>query len=301
MTTTRNAMAGLLAETSLHPGAGQATGIIDLPIQREAHTDWPCIFGSGVKGALRAAASARFGEHQSDLVELIFGPSPSAADSRASDHAGALLVSDARLLLLPVRSLTTHFKWVSCPAMLSRWQRDAQRLGIKLDFPIPDQPGEEQALISNQHNHPDDLFLEEYRVTPKPQDLTPLITALGRIMQRQDATAALHRQLTIVNDDLFRALAAYATPVNPHVRIEPETKTVATGALWFEESLPPDTLLYTCLIFNNARREQAEQSGQALFDGMRDNLLADGGYLQLGGNETTGMGWCILRLQTEAD
>jgi CRISPR-associated protein Cmr4 len=120
-------------------------------------------------------------------------------------------------------------------------------------------------------------------------------------MQRQDATAALHRQLTIVNDDLFRALAAYATPVNPHVRIEPETKTVATGALWFEESLPPDTLLYTCLIFNNARREQAEQSGQALFDGMRDNLLADGGYLQLGGNETTGMGWCILRLQTEAD
>ena len=41
---------GLIAETQIHAGTGRATGVIDLPIMREAHTGWPCVFGSAVKG-----------------------------------------------------------------------------------------------------------------------------------------------------------------------------------------------------------------------------------------------------------
>ena len=98
------ALLGLLAETSIHAGAGQSVGAIDLPIMREAHSDWPCIHGSAVKGALRARAEDR----ALDNVHLIFGPDT----NNASDHAGALTVGDARLVLLPVRSLTGHFQWV---------------------------------------------------------------------------------------------------------------------------------------------------------------------------------------------
>src|ERR1035438_9476911 len=108
----KTAILGLHAETSIHAGAGSALDVIDLPIQREAHNNWPCIYGSSVKGALRAAATTA----KIPQVELVFGPANTSSDG----FAGALLVGDARLLLLPVRSLTSHFKWITCPAVLQR-------------------------------------------------------------------------------------------------------------------------------------------------------------------------------------
>jgi CRISPR-associated protein Cmr4 len=98
--TSKNALLGLWAETSIHAGAGSSVESIDLPIQREAHSGWPCVYGSAVKGALRARAEDKFGKNN-DSVRYVFGPDT----DNASEHAGALLVGDARLLLLPVRSL----------------------------------------------------------------------------------------------------------------------------------------------------------------------------------------------------
>ena len=43
----------LYCVTSLHAGAGQSVGAVDLPIQRERHTAWPMVQASGVKGAFR--------------------------------------------------------------------------------------------------------------------------------------------------------------------------------------------------------------------------------------------------------
>ena len=37
----------------VHMGAGSAVGAIDNPIQREVHTRYPVIAGSGLKGAVR--------------------------------------------------------------------------------------------------------------------------------------------------------------------------------------------------------------------------------------------------------
>ena len=57
----RSAVIGLLAETSIHPGTGRSTGVVDLPVAREAATDYPFIAGSSLKGALPRPGSA---EHQ---------------------------------------------------------------------------------------------------------------------------------------------------------------------------------------------------------------------------------------------
>ena len=43
----------LIVETSLHAGSGSDLGIVDLPIQREKHTDYPKIEASGIKGGIR--------------------------------------------------------------------------------------------------------------------------------------------------------------------------------------------------------------------------------------------------------
>lgn len=303
------ALLGLLTETSLHAGAGRMVGVIDLPIQREAHTGWPCVYGSAVKGALRTRA-----EGESWAVE-VFGPET----KNSSEHAGALMVSDARLLLLPVRSLTSHFKWVTCPALVHRFAADCRRLGLpgpptvptvdKEEALIPRSPdqatpatatgetaGQPASQGSADSNTNDDLYLEELRFTPKEEDLEDLISALAGVMARSDAADALRRQLVIVHDDLFALLSRFATPVAAHVRLDNQTKTVQTGALWYEETLPPDTVLYTSLIAAPSRRRGSSKSADEVLGHVTQDLFGAGQeYLQLGGNETVGMGWCRVQ------
>ncbi len=277
----KTALLGLLTETSLHAGAGQSVGVIDLPIQREAHTGWPVVFGSAVKGALRAAAETA----GKDWITSVFGPDT----NHAADNAGALLVGDARLLLLPVRSLTSHFRWVTCPALLRRFQADCKRLGIAADFAVPPVDDPAATFVADDKTGP--LFLEEFRFEMQSGALDAIIGALVPLLSVAEPEDRLKAQFTVVHDDMFAHLARYATPVNAHVRIDNATKTVQTGALWYEETLPPDTLLYVALAAQRSRVKDENQSAEQILAHITEDLFARP-YLQLGGNETVGMGWC---------
>ena len=286
--TTSNALLGLWAETSIHAGAGSAVDGVDLPIQREDHSGWPCVFGSAVKGALRAKAEDKWVKN--DSVRLVFGPDSDS--DKASEHAGALMVGDARLLLLPVRSLTGHFKWVTCPALLERLKRDAQRLGLHLDFAVPGITDAETVMQVKESTV--DLFLEEYRFKVHAEALDDLINSLSQISGIE--TTALTEQLVIVDNDTFSYLSQYTTPVTAHIAIDNEKKIVKRGALWYEETLPPETVFYCALGANRARDMNTEIQGQwqaeAILKSITETLFAQSPYLQLGGNETVGMGWC---------
>ncbi|MDQ5770591.1 type III-B CRISPR module RAMP protein Cmr4 [Thiothrix subterranea] len=294
--TQANAILGLLAQTSIHAGTGSNTGVIDLPIQREGHNGYPCIFGSSMKGALRTRAEAQYGK-DNNSVKFVFGPDT----NNASDHAGAIMVSDARLLLLPIRSLTSQFKWVTCPAVLQRYQNDAERFGQKTEFgDITEKLTESKALISMQAKA-GNLFLEEYRFTATQYDLGKIIIALAKLMGTADAETALQEQLVIVSNDMFAHLCQHATPVNAHIAIDSETKTVRSGALWYEETLPPETLLYVGLSAASVRKPKTEkgdlpkdESAQWVLNAVT-GLFTNKPWLQVGGNETVGMGWCAVK------
>jgi CRISPR-associated protein Cmr4 len=287
-------MLGLLTETSLHAGTGQMLGVIDLPIQRESHTGWPCVYGSAVKGAMRELAENS--GHKKTWVEDVFGPDM----QNGSEHAGALAITDARLLLLPVRSLTGHFKWVTCPAVLQRWQADYRRLGLPdgNDFSVPNIIDSNKALVSKSLTE-QDLFLEEFRFkTQSREEIDKVVRSVAKLMgrERNEIDKALKSQLTVVNDDMFAHIARYATPVNAHIAIDNETKTVKPGALWYEETLPPDTLLYTALVAQTSRKDGKKKAKEVLGHIVDELFSADQPYLQLGGNETVGMGWCRVKV-----
>lgn len=288
--TQATAILGLLAQTSIHAGTGSMTGVIDLPIQREGHNGYPCIFGSGMKGALRARAEL---ECSKESVKFVFGPE----FGKDIDHAGALTVSDARLLLLPIRSLTSQFKWVSCPDALKRFQRDIQRFGV-------DVGSFEVTVTDNQAKVPTQsaagaLFLEEYRFEASNTNLDTVIAALAKLMKRDDATEVLEQQLVVISDMMFAHLCQHATPVNAHIAIDSEKKTVRAGALWYEETLPPETLLYVGLAANKARAQDATMPANAILSAVT-GLFEKKPWLQVGGNETVGMGWCAVQLLTGA-
>ena len=103
-------------------------------------------------------------------------------------------------------------------------------------------------------------------------------------------------------------MCQFATPVAAHIAIENTAKTVKKGALWYEETLPPETVFYLALKANAVRDAQAkfddnsivkESKAKAVLDSITDVLLAKP-YLQIGGNETVGMGWCKVQISKGA-
>lgn len=277
---------GLTAETAMHAGASSASHVIDLPIMREHSTGWPVVFGSAVKGAMRAKAELIMEKSQ---VFTLFGPDT----DNASEHAGSLLVGDARLLLLPVRSLTSQYRYVTCPDLLQRWQRDLERAGAsttKLELPVITG---QTALVAQTTK---DLFLEEYVFHCQQQDLSALIAALSTLANRNEQEVS--DKLTIVSNDQFALLCQAAIPVNARIAIDNKNKTVVPGALWYEESLPAETVLY-CLVSAQRSRSSKARSASELMQSFTQELFATP-YLQLGGNETVGMGWCKVQIQKGA-
>jgi CRISPR-associated protein Cmr4 len=272
----------LYAQTNIHAGTGQNTiSSIDLPIQREAHTGYPCVYGSATKGAIRA----KFENENNPNVKRLFG------DAGESGNAGCLAITDTRLLLLPVRSLTSHFKWVTCPTILNRFKQDMSRMGKEIKAQTP-APKEKEAQV-HTGAETGALYLEEYRLTTQEQDLTDWIKTISDLMP-SNSKDALEKQLTIVSDDLFAFLAQNSTPVHAHNAIDPATKTVKNGALWWEESLPSDTLLYTCVHAFNSREKEGNKDAATNLDDFKQ-VFTNNPYLQIGGNETVGMGFCLTK------
>ena len=289
--TQESTILGLLAQTSIHAGTGQNTGIIDLPIQREGHNGWPCVFGSAVKGAIRARAEELFkpeDKAENTAIDLIFGP-----DSKSStEYASAIMVSDARLILFPVRSLTSQFKWVTCPSALQRLEQDMQRFGFAPKAIETLSLNEGDKAIAHQGMN-QALFLEEYRFNVTKKNLEQTISLLAHLMPTENAKKLLEQQLVIVSNDSFTHLVQHATPVNAHIAIDSDTKTVKQGMLWYEETLPPETLLYVGLNATNDRNNGAMKAANVLNSVV--DLFAEKPWLQIGGNETVGMGWCSVQ------
>ena len=181
---------GLLAESSLHPGGDVSSGVVDLPVARESTTSYPVLRGSGLKGALRDIFENR---RNSGIVERIFGK---------PDGAGGVSVTDGRLLLLPVRSLTSNYYWVTCPYILERLQRDLQLVGFKKELPIP-AIGVEEAILLAEDKNADRVYLEElsFTVSKNEEIIKGLAEVILPLILHDTTKARLVKQLAIINDD----------------------------------------------------------------------------------------------------
>lgn len=183
-------LVGLLSETSIHPGAESSGGVVDLPVAREATTDYPVLMGSGLKGALRDIFVQSKGDKE---AKAVFGD---------HDGAGGISVTDGRLLLLPVRSLTGHYRWVTCPYILERFQRDLALAGfdtLTFDIPVVEQ-NQAVAAVSG------DLYLEElsFRVLSNKEMISDICQVLSDLVSHQSVKERLMKQVVIINDDDFK-------------------------------------------------------------------------------------------------
>ena len=254
---------GLLAETPIHPGSRRGLGVVDLPVAREAATDYPVIVGSSLKGALKDKAEQSESVHKA-AVSRAFGE---------QDHAGALLVSDARLLLLPVRSLTSSYRWATCPHILERLHRDLGRAGRSPDFEVPE-VGEREVLTSGSGT----MFLEERQFEIIGDPPQALIDEIAGLVAHEDTRNRLGNQIAVLNDGDFAWFARYGLSIQARNVLDDAKRS---KNLWYEETLPPDTVMYAVI----AGRSHAD------LNVLTQLFPENDPYLQAGGNETVGQGW----------
>jgi len=267
----------LHALSPLHAGTGHTPDIIDLPTARMKATGIPFLPGSSIKGVLRDARRAT----DREKTEAVFGPSDDPAA-----HAGALVVGDARLLALPVRSFLGTFAWVTSPLLLTLAKRDLEEPSLT----VPTINGRGVRLAQGTICvHKDRLYLEDL-------DLAAAVAAEATAWAQRLAPLAFPgddiftKRFAIIDDDTMAFLWETATQVDARVRLDERTRTVAKGALWLEESLPPETLLIGLLAADRSRRRDIKMTP----DEVLGFALSGEEVHQLGGKATTGRGRCRI-------
>lgn len=274
----------MYAITPCHVGCGASSGIVDLPIQRERHTQWPVIQASGMKGAMRAHFD-RFKDNIKDqdqidqfeqITDLIFG-------SEQSEFAGSLSVSDAKILAFPMRSSCAPFVWITCPAVLKRLNRDlllVQKESIK-DVSELDSLAKDQAwCVSGSLNG--EVLLEDMEVKIVDgaavfKAITPLLPYL---IEAQN--------LLIVHDDVFKYGVTSCTQVMAQIKINQATGTTQDGSLRYQEELPSDSIMYCVILWGASRDGQSKLGAETIAKYLREDVMVS--HLQVGGDETLGRG-----------
>jgi CRISPR-associated protein Cmr4 len=310
----------LYCETPVHAGTGTSLSIVDLPIQRERITGLPIVQASSLKGVLRAETllilERRQDPQAKEKVKVLFGPET----QRASDHAGCISPHDARLLLFPIRSLVGVFAWATCPFVLERFKREMIAAGFSVNWDVPPLPANShQALVAESSEIITDgkIVLEEFAFEALKKDEAMQIAnwlkehAFPKGNEYTPFRDWLPKRFVILPDDAFRDFTQLATEIIARIRLQPETKTVAEGALWSEEHLPSETLLYAPIFISKPLapkdtvpdefKENNEPSAAKVLEFLEDLTKpnSDKPYLdrlQIGGDETVGRGIAKVRL-----
>lgn len=290
------------ALSPLHCSSGRGEGAIDLPIMREASTRLPVIPGSSIKGVIRDWHTAR---SDKTTVSAIFGPD----SNNASAHAGCVCFGDAVLAALPVRSLAGIFAWVTCPYVLGRLKRDGEASETHAQkIPNIPQVSKGTALLSAKSTlrmgrTPGSLVLEDFKIPVSGEiNADDWADFIGKGAFEDTHWQGLFRErFAIVSDDIFSHLMRHRIEVNTRVRIDAGTKTVAKGALWTEEALPVETILWSLLQTETPHMKDAPTDLSSP-NAVANEVLPHGKDLlvQLGGNASVGQGRVRL-IRTKKD
>lgn len=257
---------GLYTETALHCGAEATSGYVDLPIQRERHTDFPVIPGSTLKGVFK------------DEMRSTMDPGDVQKWFGIQDAAGQISFGDGIVVAFPVRSTGQPFHWVTCPFVLERTFRAMQHTPAHAD--VFAAPATQTAWAQEEG----DLVVEELRVIKKRGGLFTDEEAVRKLLSLIPDTKAFEYtrgifagRLLVVSDDDFHLLTETGTEIVTRIKLNilgttknidaKERAAVAerlaispdavldddlTGNMFVQEIVPSETLFLTTLRSNGA-------------------------------------------------
>ncbi|HNQ74170.1 MAG TPA: type III-B CRISPR module RAMP protein Cmr4 [Verrucomicrobiota bacterium] len=323
----------LFTRTPLHVGAGDSVGPIDQPIIRERHTGFPIIPASSLKGTFADAWDAELEQEgkkflrvtakKNEMDQYVPDEMKDAAWLFGSNNdkvafTGALQFCEARLLAFPIRSAKGSFAWITCPLILERASRD----GVVNKTLVPQFPKPAAGQLDQCDEHAffaangplalgNKIVLEEYTFTHTGELPEGLAAALAQLLTDDPVWQEVTSRLVVLSDGMMSFFAQNACEVAQHVRISDETGTAEGGALFNQENVPSETLFYSILhAFDertankaNGERRKANEAINAFqgkdkegHDQSDKPGVRDGSVFQFGGDASTGLGYCTVKL-----
>lgn len=257
-------------------GEGDIGNVLD--IAREAHTDFPYVPGSSLRGSLRQEVT----NLDPSAANTLFGK------ELAGNGMGVHQVwfGDARLLWVPMRSLSFDgnkqvFSWVSCHSLL----RDHAIMSGSESVIFPDQPIGDRA--------------GDYSVADAKVKVGPLPSTVEATLAKQaehwpssltsSVLPSWKKNRIILSDADFQTLMEHAlwTQVRNKIHESVDDDDLAGGAdiFWTDICIPRDTIFYFSWGYRLLKHPRVSQAHHQTLQ----NVL--GGLIQVGGQANVGRGW----------
>lgn len=279
--------------TPTHVGSGTELSYVDLPLQRETHTGFPKIEASTLKGSIRNAVRSSVGINKNGTadgaaINMLLG------NPDKGDYASAVSITDARLLFFPVKSALGIFAWITCPYAIRRFLKDYEivskcvlKNGIQAGYGGTDKKWETEKLepedgcvyyadrknleiakskgnfcTAKKDAAEQQVMMEDYTYRAEENktfgELLKMISSHLKDMGMDWKQFISHTVL--MRDDDFVHFVKHSTEVATRIKIDRDTGTAQSTALFTEEYLPPETLMYSLLFFGKSNQPQRREN-----------------------------------------
>lgn len=327
--------------TPTHVGSGTELSYVDLPLQRETHTGFPKIEASTLKGSIRNAVSSSEGLNKKGTVYA--GVNMLLGDPDKGDYASAVSITDARLLFFPVKSALGIFAWITCPYAMKRFLKDYEivskcvlKNGIHVGYGGTDQKWEPEKLEPEEGSvyYADRKNLEIakrkgnfYEVKKDTAELQIMLEDYTYRAEENKTFGKLLEMISshlkdmgmdwkqfishtvLVQDNDFVHFVKHSTEVATRIKIDSDTGTTQSNALFTEEYLPPETIMYSLFFFGKSNQPQKRANTDGEFNKqltpkeVREEFINqfNQDIFQVGGDSSLGKGFVKKCFWKEAE
>jgi CRISPR-associated protein Cmr4 len=187
------------------------------------------------------------------------------------------------------------FAWITCPKVLNKFMEEMALSGVNLGF----KKTPEELTVSSDHLVVQDqtIVLEEYafKVHQKDKNCQQFSKWLADNLFAENNywKDKIQNDIVVLKDEEFTDFVNLSTEVITRTKINNETGTVQDGALFTEEFLPTESILYSLILASpefgkKAKSFADEKEVIECFDNSINEKIEN--VFQLGGNATLGKG-----------
>ena len=248
------------AITNMQPGSGEATqGVVDNFVQRDPATNYPVIFGSSVKGAIRSFMDG----NQCQGINQIFGD---------NDKQGSYRFFSAQLIAIPLRSNKKPYYLAVSPGIAKQILEIFDTLCFKPD----DKLREELKCLKNLNNfnnplvehNINNLVIEDFEHFGGLNDCD--LTELKKLLHADN-------NIVVLPDDKFNEIV---NNENLPVIARNHLENGQSKNLWYEQVIPRFSVFIMPLMY-----PENDQYFTSFDSKLTSNIV------QIGGNATVGYGY----------
>lgn len=250
----------LEAKTPVHTGSGEGDGSMDLPIQREAVTQFPTIHNTAWKGAVKAIVSGAVKAEEVEKTPLNF--------------------TDLKMLLFPVKSSYGLFSYVTCPIIIKRFLTVMYQYKSNIEFMNFMDTMANYLKWLNDSNalvpysvKPDYVILENFKV--KVSNEPKITEAIKQFGAKTDAFRHLLEKMVVVSNKNFQQFVLQST----EKIIRNKVQDYRSINIFSEEFLPEGTVLYGGITeFIDIPTNQMKGTLDKIHDNIPDEISIGGDY-----------------------